>query len=158
MLRLAARVPEYVLGTLVLLLTALVNAEVALRYVLGLPVAEVDEIARVLFVWLAFLGAALGVAKGAHISIDLLGRRLSPAADSLMRRLAALLVTGFGAYLVVDGIRFERQVAHSVLTITGWSVGAQFAVVPISGALIVLYGLQGLVAGRPDPGGTGHGS
>ena len=146
------------LGTLVLLLTALVNAEVALRYVLGLPVAEVDEIALVLFVWLAFLGAALGVAKGAHISIDLLGRRLSPAADSLMRRLAALLVTGFGAYIVLDGIRFERQVAHSVLTITGWSVGAQFAVVPISGALIVLYVLQGLVAGRPDPGGTGHGS
>ena len=157
-LRVVLRVSEYALGTLVLVLTALVNAEVALRYVLDLPVAEVDEIARVLFVWLAFLGAAVGVARGAHISINLLGSHLSPSGDRFTRRLSTLLVIGFGVYLVLDGLRFERQVAHSVLTITGWSVGAQFAVLPLSGALIALYGLQGLIGDGPDAVGTEHAS
>ena len=42
--------------------------------------------------------------------------------------------------------------ADTVQVVDGPAAGGR------SGALIVLYGLQGLVAGRPDPGGTGHGS
>ena len=143
--RLALRIPEYLAGAMVLVLTALVNVEVALRYFLNMPVAQVDEVVRLLFVWISFLGAAVAVGKGAHMSLEFLQGRLSPRLYLLLGRLSILLVIAFGAYLAVDGVRFEGQAFASYLTITGWSTGWQFLVVPLSGALMVLYGIQVLL-------------
>lgn len=144
-LQFVLRLPEYLIGVLVLALTILVNAEVLLRYFLDLPVAEVDEVVRVLFVWVTFLGAAVGVEKGDHMSLDFLRGKLSPRLHFLVGRLAALLVIGLGAYLLYDGIRFEGQAFRSILTITGWSTGWQFLVIPLSGGLMVLYGLRAML-------------
>ena len=57
-------------------ITGVVAFQVLTRYVLQHPAAWPEEAARYLFVWVALLGAALGVDRGVHFSLDLLTSRL----------------------------------------------------------------------------------
>ena len=52
---------------------------VATRYLLGQQAHWTEELARVLLVWLAMLGAALAYMERSHLGIDALTRLLDPA-------------------------------------------------------------------------------
>lgn len=64
-------------GGLVAVIFMLLLANVASR-ALGRPLIWTDELAVHLMVWLAFIGASVGIAHGDHMAIDLLSDRLSP--------------------------------------------------------------------------------
>ena len=84
-------------------ITGVVAFQVLTRYVLQHPAAWPEEAARYLFVWVALLGAALGVDRGVHFSLDLLTSRLPAVAA---RRLAAgldLTCAAFAALLAWHG-------------------------------------------------------
>ena len=61
---------------MMVLLCADVFLGVFSRYVIGSTFTWYDEIARLLFVWIVFLGAAVGVRRGAHFRLHLAGRPL----------------------------------------------------------------------------------
>src|SRR5215210_3084685 len=48
----------------------LVNVQIVCRFVLSISVPWTEEVSRLLFIWLAFLGAAIGVREGTMIVID----------------------------------------------------------------------------------------
>src|SRR5262245_60863877 len=58
------------------------------RYVLFRTFTWYDEIARACFVWIVFLGAAVGVKRGSHFGLHLIVDALSERA----RRAAALAI------------------------------------------------------------------
>ncbi|TCJ13480.1 TRAP transporter small permease [Rubrobacter taiwanensis] len=53
-----------------------VGANVAGRYLFGFSLAWADELARFLFIWIIFVGAALAFFRGEHISVTYLVERL----------------------------------------------------------------------------------
>lgn len=67
----------------------LVFGNVVLRYGFNSGIAFSEEISRLLFVWLTFLGAILASREHAHLGVDSLVRRLPHAA-----RQACILVSG----------------------------------------------------------------
>ena len=79
------RLVERVSAGLMAAITGVVAFQVLTRYVFQHPAAWPEEAARYLFVWVALLGAALGVDRGVHFSLDLLTSRLPAGAA---RRLA----------------------------------------------------------------------
>src|SRR3954453_6118960 len=72
LLKAVAYVPELIAGVTMLAITGVLFAGVLWRYVFGDPLCWSDEVARVLFVWLAFIGAGLGVKRGLHASVSVL--------------------------------------------------------------------------------------
>ena len=60
------RLVEWVSAGLMVAITGVVAFQVLTRYVLQHPAAWPEEAARYLFVWVALLGAALGVDRGVH--------------------------------------------------------------------------------------------
>ncbi|PWV64417.1 TRAP transporter small permease [Plasticicumulans acidivorans] len=70
----------------------LVFGNVVLRYAFGTGLAAAEELSRLLFVWLVFLGALLALRENAHLGFDLLQARLSPAARRRCAVLAHLLM------------------------------------------------------------------
>ena len=62
-------VPEVLVVLLVASLVALANLGVLFRYVLLFQVSGIDELQKMLLVWLAFLGGAVGVTRGAHFCV-----------------------------------------------------------------------------------------
>lgn len=77
------RAELFMLGTLMFVLFALVMGNVALRMA-GRPVIWLDEAAVITMIWVALIGASLGLAQRRHMAITLLP-------DMLPRRMAARL-------------------------------------------------------------------
>lgn len=64
---------QVVVAALLAAMTALVFANVAMRYLLGHSLTWVEELTRYMMIWLAYLGAGLAWRAGAHVAVDLLG-------------------------------------------------------------------------------------
>ncbi|HEY0440245.1 MAG TPA: TRAP transporter small permease [Xanthobacteraceae bacterium] len=117
------------------------------RYVLFRTFTWYDEIARACFVWVVFLGAAVGVKRGSHFGLHLFVDR----APAWFRRAAAILtpliVIAFSAVLVVQGLAFLEFGRFQQLPVMGVSKVWIYAAMPTGGALMILYSLPGLWRG-----------
>jgi TRAP-type C4-dicarboxylate transport system permease small subunit len=132
-----------------LAITTILFAGVVWRYFFAAPRAWPDEIARLAFVWLAFIGAALGVKRGLHASVTILADRLPPHA----RRLCALLVVVVTAavaivLVVVGGRQTASAFGQEAMPVTGLSTGWSNLPVPISGILMLIYLVPHVLAPR----------
>src|SRR5260370_40663843 len=78
------------------------------RYVLFSTFTWYDEIARICFVWLVFLGAAVGVKRQAHFRLHLVVDALWPRARRGGGLFGRLVVIGFAAAPVQQGWAFVR--------------------------------------------------
>lgn len=118
------------------------------RYVMQATFRWYDEVARLCFVWIIFLGAAVAVRRGLHFRVHLLVDRLGPTAQRAANLLATLTVIAFGAILVAGGIRIapiaHRQVTDALELSQLWF----FAALPVGGALMILFALGHLRGGR----------
>lgn len=114
------------------------------RYVLHATFQWYDEVARLCFVWMVFLGAAVAVRRGAHFRLHLLIDRFGPRLRRAADLVVALLVMGFGGVLVAGGVAMyplaRRQVTDSLELSMLWFYGA----LPIGGALMILFSLPHL--------------
>jgi TRAP-type C4-dicarboxylate transport system permease small subunit len=114
------------------------------RYVLQATFRWYDEVARLCFVWMVFLGAASGVRRGAHFRLHLLIDRLGPRLRRATDLVVGLLVVVFGGVLVAGGVAMwpvaRRQVTDSLELSMLWF----YAALPVGGALMILFSLPQL--------------
>jgi TRAP-type C4-dicarboxylate transport system permease small subunit len=88
--RACVRVLEIVIVVCLAVMAVLVFGNVVLRYGFDSSIAFSEELARLMFVWLIFLGAILASIQHAHIGFDALVQRLPVAG----RKFAVLLTGG----------------------------------------------------------------
>ncbi len=121
------------------------------RYVLARTFTWYDEIARAAFVWVVFLGAAVGVKRGAHFRLHLLVDLLPRPLQRVARGLGLLIVMGFSVVLVQQGRAFMELGRVQTLPVSGVSKAWVYAAIPVGGVLIIVYTLPRLwrvLAGR----------
>jgi TRAP-type transport system small permease protein len=132
---------ERVCILLMVVLVADVFLGVWSRYVMRATFQWYDEVARLCFVWMIFLGAALAVRRGAHFRLHLLIDRFGATNRRRVDLLVTLIVIGFAAVLVAGGIAIaplaRRQVTDSLEISMLWFYGA----LPVGGALMILFAL-----------------
>ncbi|MEI6804433.1 MAG: TRAP transporter small permease [Burkholderiales bacterium] len=87
------------------LMALLVFGNVVLRYGFDSGIAVSEELARLLFVWLVFLGAILASRQHAHIGFDTLVRSLPPAWRKAGIAFTGSLMLGACVVFVVGGWR-----------------------------------------------------
>jgi TRAP-type C4-dicarboxylate transport system permease small subunit len=136
-------------GACLILMAALVAdvfVGVFSRYVLHSTFPWYDEIARLCFVWVIFLGAAVAVRRRAHFRLHLLIDRLSPRARRGTEVVVCLCVIGFAGALVAGGFAIApvalRQTTDAMEISMLWFFGA----LPVGGALMILFALPQLWA------------
>ena len=74
--RTCVRALEIVIVACLALMAVLVFGNVVLRYAFDSGIAVSEELSRLLFVWLIFLGAFMASVQRAHIGLDALVERL----------------------------------------------------------------------------------
>lgn len=72
------RLVEWLMALALAIMVVLVFGNVVLRYAFDSGLAWAEEVARLMFVWLIFLGAILALRHHAHIGVEMLQQRLSP--------------------------------------------------------------------------------
>ncbi len=79
----------------------LVFGNVVLRYAFNSGIAVSEELSRLLFVWLIFMGAVLASAERIHIGFDTLQRKLGPRwRRALVAFSGVLILVGCGIFIV----------------------------------------------------------
>jgi TRAP-type C4-dicarboxylate transport system permease small subunit len=111
------------------------------RYVIVRTFTWYDEIARGCFVWLTFLGAAVGVKRHAHFRLHVVVDHLSPPLRRLTVILLPLVVIMFGSVLIQQGLVFLELGKFQQTPVMGLSKMWIYVAIPIGGALMILYSL-----------------
>ena len=114
-----------------------VSLQVFYRFVLELPLVWSEEAARYLFVWAAFLGAAVAIGRREHFSISILVTSLSRRGRWMLDVFGVVLVIVFCLLMVWFGVAMSWRFAHFNSPIIPISQGLVYTAIPLSG----LYGV-----------------
>ncbi|HET8703028.1 TRAP transporter small permease [Castellaniella sp.] len=98
---LIARGFEIMIVACLTIMGILVFGNVVLRYAFNSGIAISEELSRLLFVWLIFMGAVLASARRIHIGFDTLQRAVGPRTRrALVVFTGALILVGCGIFIV----------------------------------------------------------
>ena len=136
---LLANVPETICALAMIAITIALFAGVVWRYVFVDPLTWTDEISRALFVWLSFIGAAVGVKRGIHSAVIIFEARMSPHWQRVAALFAIAITALMAGVLVYTGALETVINAKQVLPVTSVSRAWQFVAVPVSGVLMLIY-------------------
>lgn len=134
----------WVLAAMMAALVACVAWQVLSRYVLASPSTVTDELARLIFIWLAMLGSAYTLGQRRHLAISLLAQIVPPQRLRPLNVLLVLLIIAFaGGVMIYGGLRMTLATFSTgqVTPTLRLPAGYLYLSVPIAGALIVLYSL-----------------
>ena len=139
------RLLEYSLVALMLALVGSVLWQVLSRYLLGTPAFWTEELARFSLVWVGLLGAAYATAHGQHLALDIVPARAGPKMQAFYRQGSRVAVAIFAtAVMIIGGGRLVviTWQLDQVSAALGLPMALVYAVVPLSGCLIVLFAFQ----------------
>ncbi len=83
---------EYFAGLILMVMVAVVFANVICRFVLNASLAWSEEIARFLFIWIVFIGSFFAYLTNDHLGLDLVVKAAPPKVAAWINVVADLLV------------------------------------------------------------------
>ncbi|KJS19799.1 MAG: hypothetical protein VR72_17245 [Clostridiaceae bacterium BRH_c20a] len=135
-----------VLFVLILLIT---GAQVVARYVFVKPFSWAEEISRLFFIWMIFIGAATAVRENTHIRLEALDNILPRKGRVLVNIVIGLLGLAFALVTITQGYIWLIQVK-------GYSpalhidIKFKYVIVPISMFLIIIYLIRKMIIALKD--------
>lgn len=142
-----ANVLKWLLVGIFVLLVLDVLWGVTSRYLLGNQAPWSEELARLLMVWLALLGAALVSREDKHLGLDMLVRSWPEDLQRVGRLFVLLVIFMFtSAVMLYGGWRLvsENFSSGQILPALGIAKAWFYLVVPVSGLLASLFTLEPL--------------
>jgi TRAP-type C4-dicarboxylate transport system permease small subunit len=124
-----------------------VSWQVISRYMLKDPSSVTEELARFLLIWVGMLGAVYAYRTNSHLGLNLVLDKMSLVYKRMTQVLIQLLVIVFSALVLVFGgyelvdLTLELKQISAALSI---NMGIVYAVLPISGILLIIYSLVNL--------------
>jgi TRAP-type transport system small permease protein len=112
------------------------------RFVLQMPLAWSEDLAMLLFQWMVFLGAALGVRRLRHFGIELVVRQLPEGTHHALARFVPFLMAGVALIMVGQGITLVGLNRTRMYGTMDLSYIWAFLLIPVSGGLMLLYLMQ----------------
>lgn len=141
-LAVVARLALWISGTGLVLMTAAVAWQVFGRYVLNATPVWTEVTAVLLMGWFIFLGAAVGIREGYHLSFDILLYILPQRVKHVLFTVSDLLVAAFATGMTVYGLQLAQGTWSNTMPGLGLPSGVSFLAVLTGGGLIVIFSLE----------------
>lgn len=138
------------IALLLMAMVANVAWQVFSRHVLNDPPPWTEEIARYVFTWQIFLGAALAFGRGAHIVVDIVLAAAGPGARRVLAILSSLACLALLVPLAKLGIAMVELTSNTYAAASGLNIGVVYAALPVGagiGAIYVVLNLAILLRG-----------
>jgi len=96
----------YIVAAIVVLILMLIFSvlQIASRYIPGFKLLGMEELARLMFVWVACLGASIGVSSNSHARVDMLLNHIHGKVGVVWRVILELLFAAFFLVLLYYSI------------------------------------------------------
>lgn len=115
------------------------------RYVLNESIIWAEELARYLFVWLAFLGSALALKNRMHIGLDLIISSLPPKAKTVAEGLITVLIGTFLVFVITASITVVEVTMRQRSSALGVPMGMVYLAIPVGCSLMLLSSFRQLL-------------
>ena len=117
----------------------IVTAEVVARYVFASSIFFANELARLMFIWVIFLGIPLALSRGRHVGIELFASHLPKAAARLLFRVVCALSAVLMAVVMVESAQTMAFNWVQSLQTLPLSASWFFVPIPIGSGLSIAY-------------------
>jgi C4-dicarboxylate transporter DctM subunit len=137
--KLASKIVDWFAALAVVVMTLLVFFQVANRYIIGWIVPWTEEVSRLLFIWITFVGAYIALKMHSHIAVETFFKKFSPKNREKISNILIFLIfyfTGYLFWLSLKVIPATFGVTTPVLEISFLYVHLSF---PIFIGLMFLY-------------------
>lgn len=130
---------------LFVVIVASICTQVVSRYFLGLPLVWVEEVATYAFIWIVFLGAAVGMKRLSHIKIEALSLAFSERVQAGIR-LLGFAIMGFVLWRLIVTVPSVMNIEARSMSISlpvaiprMWFFSVPLFVSSVSMALTLVY-------------------
>ena len=113
-------------------------AQVIFRYVIAAPLPWSEELARYCFVWIVFLGGAVGLSRGIHLGVDLLVNAMPAPVRRGLDALTSVLIAAFAATVIYASFPVLNMNMFQRSPALGIQMTYIYMAIPISMGLIFL--------------------
>lgn len=113
-------------------------AQVIFRYLIAAPLPWSEELARYCFVWIVFLGGAVGLARGVHLGVDLLVNVMPPPLRRAADALTSLLIGAFAGVVIYASLPVLNMNMLQRSPALGVQMTYIYIAIPISMGLILI--------------------
>ncbi|MGC9445701.1 TRAP transporter small permease [Cereibacter johrii] len=137
-----ARIALWIAGGGLVLMTIFVFAQVFVRYVMNDSLHWAEPAAVMIMAWFIFLGAAVGVREGYHLSFDVLLYFLPKSVAPWLHTISDFFVAAFGFGMSWYGWSLAARAASDLMPGLGISRGFEFAPLISGGTLLVLFSIE----------------
>ena len=128
---------------LLIFLTLLLGASIAMRYFLGQPISWSNAVARYVYIYIVLIGSAISYMLDGHASIESFYSIMPRGVRMVFDLAHYLIVMGLSLLLVVKGTKYAIGMwgVHSPV-LSFFSMGIVYLAVPICFVIIFLYLLR----------------
>ncbi|MFD0979293.1 MULTISPECIES: TRAP transporter small permease [Tropicimonas] len=149
---LIGRIALYLSGIGLVIMTAMIAAQVFWRYVLNDSIVWTEPGSVMVMGWFIFLGAAVGVREGYHLSFDVLLMVLPMRVKLWLYSISDMVVVAFGFGMIWYGGQLIEKTYKNTIPSLGISGAFDFLPLVGGGVLLILFSLERLArraAGMP---------
>ena len=120
--------------------------QVFTRYILRNPSTWSEEMVSYLFAWMTLLGASLVVSERGHMNIPILVERFGDRARKFFAIFGEVVACLFaGVILFYGGIQITSLAMGQMTSSLGVPIGIFYVVLPLSGALNIVYTILNII-------------
>ena len=124
-------------------LTLLLGASIAMRYFLGQPISWSNAVARYVYIYIVLIGSAISYMLEGHAVIESFYNIMPRGVKMVFDLAHYLIVMGLSALLIVKGVKYTISMwgVHSPV-LSFFSMGIVYLALPICFVIIFLYLLR----------------
>jgi len=132
------RVVDWTCIVLLALATAVCFYQVVARYVFSSPPTWSEEIARYLFVWLTFLGSAIGFREGAHLALGFTKNIFPKNLHRWVLMISLLVVAGVLVFMIWQGKAVTEFAFRQLTPALQVSMSIPYMAIPVGAACMLV--------------------
>lgn len=135
---------EYIGGILFSIMFVTLVMQIFSRQILNRPLMWTEELARLMFVYIAMIGITLGVKYEQHVGIEVISDKFPPRLAKLMDIIKTVLTGVAIVLLIFIGFKITLRKSSLELISLGVSSGYLYAALPIGGVLMGIRYLENI--------------
>lgn len=141
------RILDVFSGLLLIAMTAFVLIQIVARYFLVVATPWTEEGARILMVWMCFVGSASMMIRGEHLTIDVFFHKFSPKGQKVLQLLFDIVTLCFAVILFYYSIKLitNPMIRRGTTTVTHLPYGWYYGCLPLAMTLIAVYELMDII-------------
>ena len=141
-----SNIVEIIIALQVAILSVVVLLQVFFRYVLNFPLAWSEELARFLLIWIVLLGAAIGIKRKSHFSIDIVFKKFPQKVQkNLQFAIDVLLFMLIFDVMVINGVYLANLTFRQISPALHLRMSYVYSAVLAGGILSCCYVLEDIL-------------